>query len=104
MIFFLKLEFFEDTIAEEQYEAQKLDIMRDALRSKATYVNETKKIKQEEKELPIPLVSPEPSSPEVSSPEPRSSMSPEPSTNNGTVPINGDITSELPPPIENDVN
>ena len=29
--------FFEDCIAEEQFEAQKLDIMRDALRAKATY-------------------------------------------------------------------
>lgn len=29
--------FFEDCIAEEQFEAQKLDIMRDAVRAKATY-------------------------------------------------------------------
>lgn len=42
-------EFFEDTIAEEQYEAQKLDIMRDALRSKATYTIESKKMAEDEK-------------------------------------------------------
>ena len=42
-------EFFEDCIAEEQYEAQKLDIMRDALRSKATYNIESKKIEESEK-------------------------------------------------------
>ena len=35
--------FFEECIKEEQYEAQKLDIMRDALRAKATYTTETKK-------------------------------------------------------------
>ena len=43
------LEFFEDTIAEEKYEAQKLDIMRDALRSKATYTIESKKMEKDEK-------------------------------------------------------
>ena len=36
--------FFEECIKEEQYEAQKLDIMRDALRAKATYTIETKKM------------------------------------------------------------
>ena len=35
--------FFEECIKEEQYEAQKLDIMRDAIRAKATYNIETKK-------------------------------------------------------------
>lgn len=44
-------EFFEDCIAEEQYEAQKLDIMRDALRSKATYNIESKKMEESEKKF-----------------------------------------------------
>ena len=35
--------FFEECIKEEQFEAQKLDIMRDAIRAKATYNIETKK-------------------------------------------------------------
>ena len=30
-------EFFEECIKEEQYEAQKLDIMRDAVRAKVSY-------------------------------------------------------------------
>ena len=30
-------EFFEDCVAEASYEAQKLDIMRDAVRARATY-------------------------------------------------------------------
>jgi hypothetical protein len=41
------------------YEAQKLDIMRDALRSKATYVIESKKMVETEKVIPeIDLTSP----------------------------------------------
>ena len=36
--------FFEDCIAEEQFEAQKLDIMRDAVRAKATYSSGTKQL------------------------------------------------------------
>lgn len=83
--------------------------MRDALRSKATYSLETKKMQQEEKQFPIPLISPEPpSSPEASSMSPNpqlsSPSSPEPvnTVQNGSIPTNGDsITSELPPPIEN---
>lgn len=35
--------FFEECIKEEQYEAQRLDIMRDAVRAKAAYNIETKK-------------------------------------------------------------
>jgi hypothetical protein len=35
--------FFEECIKEEQYEAKRLDIMRDAVRAKATYNIETKK-------------------------------------------------------------
>ena len=31
------LDFFEECIKEEQYEAEKLDILRDAVRAKATY-------------------------------------------------------------------
>ncbi len=66
------LEFFEDTIAEEQYEAEKLDIMRDALRSKATYNLETKRMEQDLKLDPplpgclspdLPPLSPEPIAP-----------------------------------------
>ena len=50
--------FFEDCIAEEQYEAQKLDIMRDALRAKATYTLTSKHLEN------TPLrESPEPVSP-----------------------------------------
>ena len=37
-------EFFEECIKEEQYEAEKLDILRDAVRAKATYNIETKKM------------------------------------------------------------
>ena len=58
-------EFFEDTIAEEEYEAQKLDIMRDALRSKATYNIETKKMEND-----CPPTSPPPIENGTSSPEP----------------------------------
>lgn len=50
-------EFFEDCIAEEQYEAQKLDIMRDALRSKATYNIESKKMEESEKNFEPDLTS-----------------------------------------------
>lgn len=57
-IFFVFTEFFEDTIAEEQYEAQKLDIMRDALRSKATYTIETKKMEKEERNFAPNVTSP----------------------------------------------
>ena len=79
------LEFFEDTIAEEQFEAQKLDIMRDALRSKATYNLETKRM---EKDLRLdPPLSPEPMAP--LSPDSISSQSPDHPTQNGNVPQNG---------------
>ena len=37
-------EFFEECIKEEQYEAQKLDILRDAVRAKVTYSSETKRL------------------------------------------------------------
>lgn len=35
-------DFFEDCIKEEQYEAEKLDILRDAVRAKATYNMQSK--------------------------------------------------------------
>lgn len=38
--------FFEECIKEEQFEAKKLDIMRDAVRAKATYTIETKHMKE----------------------------------------------------------
>ena len=38
------LDFFEECIKEEQFEAKKLDIMRDAVRAKTTYNVETRKI------------------------------------------------------------
>ena len=58
--------FFEDCIAEEQFEAQKLDIMRDAVRAKATYTMTTKQEEAIEplettSELPEPCSSKEPS-------------------------------------------
>lgn len=52
--------FFEDCIAEEQFEAQKLDIMRDALRAKTTYTTTTQNMEN----MPI-KESPEPPSPTV---------------------------------------
>ena len=38
------LEFFEVCIAEEQYEAQKLTIMKDALRAKPAYTSESRRL------------------------------------------------------------
>ena len=57
MVNFYFAEFFEDCIAEEQYEAQKLDIMRDALRSKATYNIESKKMEELEENIESDLTS-----------------------------------------------
>ena len=48
------VEFFEDCIAEEQFEAQKLDIMRDAVRAKAEYTI----IAKSDEELLKPQLSP----------------------------------------------
>ena len=56
--------FFEDCIAEEQFEAQKLDIMRDAVRAKATYDTSTKHIEtapiRESPEPPSIILQPPP--------------------------------------------
>ena len=85
----LATEFFEDTIAEEQYEAKKLDIMRDALRSKATYNLETKRMEEDMKMSPEP-----PTSPVTSvSPEPQSGDGSDSHVGNGNVPVtqNGDV-------------
>lgn len=41
---FLLLDFFEECIKEEQYEADKLDILRDAVRAKATYTTQSKSV------------------------------------------------------------
>ena len=97
IINFSFLEFFEDTIAEEQYEAQKLDIMRDALRSKATYVIESKKMVEDEtnfaqnNQMSPPAVSPSPESPSPSSlsPLPSNGISPPPSNGIISSPSNG---------------
>ena len=43
-VLFSLSEFFEECIKEEQYEAQKLDILRDAVRAKVTYSSETKRL------------------------------------------------------------
>ena len=37
-------EFFEECIQEEQYEARRLDIMRDAVRAKVSYNEESKRL------------------------------------------------------------
>ena len=37
-------EFFEDCIKEEEYEAQKLDILRDAVRAKVSYSQESSRL------------------------------------------------------------
>lgn len=70
--------FFEDCIAEEQFEAQKLDIMRDAVRAKATYTTSTKNMTiHESPEPPSPN---EPLSPVTKSPMPASPIPPETET------------------------
>ena len=68
--------FFEECIKEEQYEAKKLDIMRDAVRAKATYSNETKKIGES-------------NSVDSSLPTSPREMSPLPTETNGTTQENG---------------
>jgi hypothetical protein len=52
--------FFEDCIAEEQFEAQKLGIMRDAVRAKATYNTTSQHLeKLAVRESPVPPPTPE---------------------------------------------
>ena len=89
IIIYIYTGFFEDCIAEEQFEAQKLDIMRDAVRAKATYNMTTKQEATEPlettSELPEPCSSKEPS--------PSRSMSP-PAAGQGVV--NGGDTAAGP--------
>ena len=73
--------FFEECIKEEQYEAQKLDIMRDAIYAKATYNIETKKQMAES------------SSADNSLPTSPREMSPLPTETNGTTLENGSAHS-----------
>ena len=67
--------FFEDCIAEEEFEAQKLDIMRDAIRAKAEYSNFSK---SDEKLLKVQV-----SPPTLPKPVNRKSIKSEPAVNNG---------------------
>lgn len=71
--------FFEDCIAEEQFEAQKLDIMRDALRAKTSYTTTTKNMEKIH-ESPEPPSPKEPLSPINTSPMPVSPIPPETET------------------------
>ena len=47
-------EFFEVCIKEEQFEAQKLEIMRDAVRAKTTYTTEAERMEEADDVPPSP--------------------------------------------------
>ena len=75
-------EFFEDCIAEEQFEAKRLDIMRDAVRAKATYNLTSQEVENRE-----PTPEPPPAPADASSIKPLSDTQKSNAAENGEAPI-----------------